>query len=74
MRKIKYDFSKLRGKICEEYKCVSNFSKVAKISPSGMSQKLNNITKFTSDDIYKIIEVLKIENEDIKAYFFTKKV
>jgi len=27
MRKIKYDFSKLRGKICEEYKCISNFSK-----------------------------------------------
>ena len=45
-----------------------------KISAVAFSQRLNNVTKFTQDEISDACQVLNIRDADIRTYFFTRKV
>lgn len=69
-----FDYSKLRGRIIEKYGSQLNFVKAFGISENSFSLKMNNKSRFTSDDIIKIVKMLDIPKELIGEYFFTLKV
>lgn len=69
-----FDFSKLVGKIKEQYKNRYEFCDKINLSANSLSKKLNNKVPFTSPEIYKMVEVLGIDVKDIHLYFYTLKV
>lgn len=69
-----FDFSKLKGRIVEKYGSQAEFAKAFGISENSLSLKMNNKSRFTSDDIIKIADMLDIPQIDVGSYFFTQKV
>ncbi|OUP19132.1 DUF739 family protein [Gemmiger sp. An194] len=69
-----FDYSKLRGKIIEKYGSQNVFASKYGVSVNSLSRKMNNKTRFTSDDIVRISELLEIPKERVGEYFFTPKV
>ena len=66
----KIDYKKLKGKIAEE-----DFSRIALckeigISSTTLSDKLQNKSYFTQEQILSICNVLGIEQKEIPEYFF----
>lgn len=72
--KISFSYNKLRGRIKEI--CITNeeFANRMGISLAGLSSKLNNKSQWTQSEIYKAVEVLKIDSAEVPAYFFTPEV
>lgn len=68
---LKYDYSKLRGRIVEKYGSNRNFSKAMELSERTISLKLNNKIFWTQKEIEKAIDVLDLSSNDIQNYFFT---
>ena len=66
-----FDYSKLRGKIREIFKTQSAFAEAMGISSTSLSAKLNNNVEFSQKEIDRAVDLLKIEKENIPAYFFT---
>jgi hypothetical protein len=73
-RQMKFDFSKLRGRIVEKFRSVSNFAKEIGESPQAVSGKLTGQRAMTKNDIIKWCKPLEIELNEIGEYFFTLKV
>ena len=71
---VAFDYSKLRGKIIEKYGSQNVFAAKYGVSVNSLSRKMNNKTRFTSDDIVRISELLEIPKERVGEYFFTPKV
>lgn len=71
---MKYDYSKLRGKIKEVFGTQEKLATEIQISPAALSSRLNNATKFTQDEIVKCSVALNINDADVASYFFTKEV
>lgn len=77
---VKFDYSKLKGKIIELYGTQGNFSEKLKLSDTAVSNKLNNKVPFTQPEIYKILKLLGFDPKEdnfsitLKQYFFTPKV
>lgn len=71
---MRFDFSKLRGRMVEYYGTLAAFAKAYGISENSLSLKMNNKTKFSSGDIIKISEMLEIKKDEIGDYFFKTKV
>jgi len=71
---VAFDYSKLRGRIVEKYGTQSNFVENFGVSENSFSRKMNNKSRFSSDDIVRMTAMLDIKKEDIGAYFFTPKV
>ena len=69
-----YDYSKLKGRIKEIYDTQECFANAMGLSNAGLSQRLNNTTKFTQDEIYKACMLLSIDVQGIAIYFFTPTV
>lgn len=69
-----FDYSKLRGKIREIFKTQSAFAEAMGMSTTSLSVKLNNNVEFSQKEIEKAVELLKIDKEEIPAYFFTIEV
>lgn len=69
-----FDYSKLRGRIVEKYGSQTAFAKEFGISENSFSLKMNNKSKFSSDDIVKAVELLDIPKSEVGTYFFTPKV
>lgn len=69
-----FDYSKLIGKIKEQFNNREEFCKLIPLSNNSLSKKLNNKVPFTSPEIYRIMEILNIEVSDIHIYFYTPKV
>lgn len=69
----KFDYSKLRGKI-REFGTQEAFANAIGISTVTLSERLNNKSQFTQNEINKTVDILKIEPEEIPIYFFTPKV
>ena len=69
-----FDYSKLTGKIKEQFRRRSDFCKLIALSENSLSKKLNNKVAFTSPEIYRIVEVLGIDVVDIHIYFYTLQV
>lgn len=68
-----YDYSKLCGKIIENYGSRLAFAKAIGMGVSALSDRLNNKTPFKQSEIKKISspEFLNIDESEIGVYFFT---
>lgn len=67
-----FDFSKLLGKITENYGTQYNFAKAMGLSEHSLSVKLNNKVPWKTTEIVKAMELLNIDSSDVSAYFFKK--
>ena len=71
----KYNFDKLKGKIKEIFGTQNDFAEAMKMAPNTLSSKLNNQSDFSSTEISKAVELLKIKSaEEAWKIFFTKEV
>lgn len=71
---MKYNYSKLNGKIIEVCGTQAVFSEKMGLSERTISLKLNNKVSWKQAEIQKAIEVLGLSDCDIQEYFFTLKV
>lgn len=74
MKKVLFEYSKLRGKIKEVFGTQSAFAEAMGMSSTSLSAKLNNNVEFSQKEIDRAVNLLKSEKEEIPAYFFTLKV
>lgn len=65
-----YNYSKLRGRICEKFRTNAAFSKALNVTEQCLSAKLLNKNGFSQDDIIKCLDLLAIPLEDLHLYFF----
>lgn len=70
MPKVKFDDSRIRGKIIEKYGSCKEFSKHVAESPTTISRLLRGHGVFTQYIIYEWAVVLGMSREDIGYYFF----
>ena len=70
---MKYDYNPLRGKIREVLGSESNLATVIHMNRSTLSQKLNNWSGFTQQDMVDILDALKEPYCKAGFYFFTRK-
>lgn len=68
--KYKFNYSKLRGRIVEKYGTIGGFANAYGKSRVLVSEKLNNISRFNTDNIVDYCKLLEIPTEEIGAYFF----
>ena len=67
---MKFNHSKLLGRIRECGFTQEQLAKAIGISKASLSAKLNNQFYFTAKDMYSICEVLNIPTSEIGEYFF----
>lgn len=70
VKKLSFDYSKLRGRIRELFITEEKFSKEMGMSSVSLSFKLNGKREWTQQEINKAIGLLNISREDIPEYFF----
>ena len=70
--KIEFNYSKLRGRIIEKYGTLSNFADKLGVSLVTLSNKMNNVSAFSQDEIYACCLLLDIQ--DNSSYFFEPNV
>ena len=63
-------YRKLKGRIVEICGSQREFCKIAGITESLLSRKLNGMCAITQDDVYSWANILKIPAQDIGIYFF----
>lgn len=71
---MKFDYSKLRGKIKEIYDTQDRFAKDLNMGRTALSQRLNNHSNFSQKEISGACVLLNLSIEEIPEYFFKQKV
>lgn len=71
---MKFNYSKLKGRIIEKFGKQENFAKAFGVSTATISNKLNNKTYWDNPEIAKVIELLEISPDEINDYFFNYEV
>lgn len=71
---MKFNYSKLKGRIIEKFGKQENFAKAFGVSTATISNKLNNKTYWDNPEIAKAVELLEISPDEINDYFFNYKV
>ena len=71
---MEFDYSKLLGKIKELYGTQERFANRMGISMVTLSNKINNKSEFTQNQITMACELLEIPSTMISDYFFKPKV
>ena len=71
---MKFDYSKLLGKIKEKGLTQETLAKTIGITPGSVSEKLNNKANFKQKEIFRICQTLGISDGEVGEYFFTQKV
>lgn len=73
---MEFDFNKLLGRIKEKLGSQTELAKRLGIGSSALSNRLNNIVRFTPEEIWKMCQpdCLDIPSEELHLYFFTPKV
>lgn len=73
---MKFDYSKLIGRIIEKFGSRKAFAEACGLSENSISKKLSGKMGITTNDIIKWSspELLDIATSDIPEYFFTLKV
>ena len=66
------DYSYLKGKIVEKCGSQTNFAKQLNLSNQSLSAKLNNKVKFSQEEISLTIEILSLNDEELKKCFFMR--
>ena len=72
--KLEFDYSKLKGRIKEKLDTQYALANLLNISKVALSNKLENKSRFSQNDIMTICKLLEIEPSEIHQYFFTLKV
>ena len=67
---MKFNNSKLRGKIRENFGSEYVFGKALGMALSTLSGKLNNKSEFTRSEILSIVKLLKLKKEEVYDVFF----
>ena len=67
-----FNHSRLLGRMREFGFTQHTLSQAIRINAGTLNQKLNNKTRFTTDEIVSICELLDIPCEEISKYFFAK--
>ena len=71
---VKFDYSKLLGKIKEKGYTLNELAKCIGMAASTFSLRLSGEGFFRQPEVIKICDVLGIAYKDIPLYFFTRKV
>lgn len=71
---MKWNYSKLRGKIKEIFGTQDAFAEAIGIGRVSLSQRLNNMLEFTQEEMFRACDLLGISMCDIQEYFFTPQV
>ena len=72
--RVPIDYSKLRGRIVEKYGKQGVFAQAIGCSEKSVSDWLNNKKYFPYEAILRSVEALEIQDSEVGAYFFTRKV
>ena len=67
-------YAKLRGRIREIYGTQKAFAMAIGLSPAAVSMRLAQKTAWNTDEMQKVTKALRIADDEIAAYFFTKDV
>lgn len=67
---MKFNNSKLRGKIRENFGSEYAFGKALGMALSTLSGKLNNKSEFTRSEILSIVKLLNLKKEEVYDVFF----
>lgn len=67
---MKFNNSKLRGKIRENFGSEYAFGEALGIALSTLSGKLNNKSEFTRSEILSIVKLLNLKKEEVYDVFF----
>lgn len=70
---MEYDYSKLRGRMIEICGSQAAFAEELGVSRTILSQKMNNKTGWSQDDIVKTLTILRVPFEQAGDYFLVKK-
>ena len=70
---MKFDFLKLKYLIKTKYPTQKDLAKELDITETSLGNKLNNRTYFSYDEIYRLINLLDIKDEEITEVFFKEK-
>ena len=70
---MKYDYSKLLGRITEYCGTVKGFTQKMGLSQRSITQKIHNRNSWKQKEIEKAITILNIPREEIAIYFFNLK-
>ena len=71
---MEYDYSGLRGRIKEKFGSESALAATIGMNRSTFSQKINNQSEFSQQDMIQIMSALEADTGLIGLYFFTPKV
>ena len=71
---MRFDYSKLLGRIIEVYDNQGNFAIAMRLSERTMSLKLNNIRPWKDNEIKKAMKLLKLPENKVHLYFFKEEV
>ena len=74
MDRVKFDYSKLKGRIVEKCGTRKAFAEMVGIAECTLVSRLKCDTYFTQAEIFKAAEILEIPMESIFEYFFTPEV
>lgn len=69
-----WDYSKLLGKIKQEFGTQDNFAEALGLGRVSLSQRLNNKLEFTQEEMFKSCEILNIPLIELPAYFYVRVV
>lgn len=67
---MKFNNSKLRGKIRENFGSEYAFGEGLGMALSTLSSKLNNKSEFTRSEILRIVKLLNLKKEEVYDVFF----
>lgn len=72
---MRYDYSKLIGRIIERFGSQKNFAKAAKIAENSLSRKLNGKETITVQNIedWSVPELLDIAPKDYPIFYFKER-
>ena len=68
---MKFDHSKLNGRIVEKFGTQRALATAIGWTETKLSARLNNVVQFDAEEIYLLCDILDIPDEEIIAYFFT---
>ena len=68
-----FDYAKLRGRIIEKFGSQREFSKRLGIPNASLSRKMQGKCLFRQDEMYKMRDLLGIEEGKMEDYFFSVK-
>ncbi len=73
-RRVKYDYSKLKGRITEKKLTLTDVANRIGITIQSFSKKLNGEVDFKTTEIDKLMNILQISKREIDIYFFEEEV